>query len=857
MSRGASLPRLDDRYELADRTGLSMGGMPFGTLQNMIRQGRLFQTDQVSKNGGDYVQLGELEEFQSVFGEVLPPSFKVDGAGMRPLPEIAGELDALSLAGVFARLYRQRRTGRLFTRTPDGQERVIIFRQGVPVNAMSNIEDEWLGEVLINRGLIDADDFTQAVELRRKQGHRLGSALVYLDKLSTRELHRALSMQAMERLLNMFRQAEGSFQFVPDDSAAEEEILLLAGPRDIIETGLSAALAGREVTELLAGYGDPVFRVAVPEELAADLSESDKQVLEIVQQGEPLSASLAAIARAARLTAAEARLRVLTLLKLGVLSVGDEAIGALEATLEQLQSQDFFNLLDVRRAASPGDVEAAYQAALATFDAEPRAEDGEAAARARARIKAILEKARKTLGDPDERDIYNRSLQLGLDFEQPEVRRRLEHEHLVQKGKTLLAQQQYAEALRAFRQAAELVPEDPAVYVHAGWAGFLGSARDRDAASDAIREVERALKLSSDLDLAYLTIGKIHRLAGDLRPAEDNLRRAIELNPHNHEAQSELRLLFTREIDKKGPQVSLSLGDGAIKPLLVAAVVLVGLYAAANLTPGGATVWPDVAAATIERGAAHADPMVQRMSELNALRLNYGEEQLVEAAKRLGADEKVTDKDKALEFFNRIDDLDDVREALKTERKVPPELQVMGNLEYFYVPQDTWWWGRRAILLVVGLLGILLINRESLGSLRIGGERVSWAMAAIPYGAVVGFLSPKLSLPTELGTLLGMTLFHVLAEQLFFIAFLGRGLLKKVENPILGIGIVAVLFGAYHATYFAILQSPGDVMIQSLLQISVFAGGAYAFLLWRSGGLLAPFLAHLLVNGTMMIRTIF
>jgi len=38
------------------------------------------------------------------------------------------------------------------------------------------------------------------------------------------------------------------------------------------------------------------------------------------------------------------------------------------------------------------------------------------------------------------------------------------------------------------------------------------------------------------------------------------------------------------------------------------------------------------------------------------------------------------------------------------------------------------------------------------------------------------------------------------------------------------------------------------------LQIGAFAGGAYAALAWRSGGLLAPLFAHLAVNVTMMLR---
>ncbi len=875
MSGAVAVPRVDDRYQLADRTGHTMGAVPLSTLQNMIKQGRLFRTDQVSKNGADLLPLGELAEFKDTFEEVLPQGFSIEGTNLRPKPELIGDVDPLALANLFARIYRQRSTGRLFVCRADvRQEKVVVFRQGVPVNAMSNIEEEWLGEVLIGQGLIDQASFDEAVEHRREKGARIGSALIHLEKISPRDLHRALSVQAMERLINVFKQQVGTFHWVPDETAGEEEILLFAGVRDIIETGLSAAYGAPEITKLLADYGKLVLRVEVPEELEGDLSDSDKKVLEVLGQGRPLSECLHDVAVAGRLTKAEARCRVLALMRFGAIHAADEKVRTLEMRLHRLQAQDYFRMLDVRRAATPEDVAKAFEAACGTAGANLDDEDSEAVARVRGRIRSLLARARDVLADTDQRDIYSRAVQVGLDYDQPEVRQRLRHEAAVSKGQAALGRQDYEGAAQAFSKAIEVMPDDPEVFVHLGWAQFLGSDQGAEAAQTAIREVERSLRLSGDTALAYLTIAKIHRLVGDLRQAENNLRRAIEIDPRNNEAQSELRTLFAREIGKKrgrgGPSVKLDIGSlsGGAGPVMVySALIMGGLFYMANMMPGGATEWPDVGGTKL---AAVAEGEMQDVQRIQRLRLDHSEEKIIEVAVKLGANEEqmasearqrtlrapegteITTKMVALERLEK-QKWADIQEAMKDTRTVPAAEQVMGNVEYFVLQSDQFWWMRRGALLILGLLGIFLIARLRPSDFSVFGKG-AWIAAAIPYGVVVGFLGATPTSPTPMWTLVGMASFQVVAEQIFFIGFLFFGLRKFVSQPGAAVAISAVAFGLYQLTYFAVLQSPPEVMIQDVMRIGAFAGAAYAGLALLSGGLLAPLLAHLALNLTTIIR---
>ncbi len=791
----------DHRYEITDRTGLSMGVLPLPTLLTLIRQGRLFPSDRVTRDADPTVTLAELPEFHGIFEESLPPEFQVGGAVMRPKPDLAGLLDRGILATVFARIFTDGRTGRMFL-VSDGrqQEKVIIFQRGIPVNAMSNIPDEQLGEMLITNGAISADIFERAVDQRREVGGRLGSALIALDALSPLALHRALSVQAMERLLNAFRQPSGTFRFVPDDAAAKEEILIFASSREVIEAGLHASLSAAEIIDELHAYGagpiipkteviaGPWGKVAIP---------GDADVLALAQRAVGIDALCVMAAERLRLTLQEAQLKVLTLVRVGLLGTAEKQIDESERHLAALHGQHYFDQLGVSRTVTTPDVAAAHQRALASLGALPQSGDLPVVARNRERIKSILDTALRTLSAPDLRGMYERALQLGLDFEQPQVRARVQLEHHVGRGKQLLAQQRFAEARSEFQCAVESSPEEPLIYVHLGWSTYLGSAGDASAAAEAIRVVERALRLSSESDQAHMTIGKIYRLSGDLKQAESYLRRAIAINPHNNEAQSELRLIFTRDIFGRTPGKvrSLKLESSLLTTLLVAFAAIVTVFGVSHGVPGDLTEWPE------------------------AIR-------------------------PSLNYLNVV------------PKELPEYFRTISILEYFYVPDDGFWWGRRIGLLIFAFIGM----RVAMKSFRPGpfwGTNPVWVAVAVPYGMAIGFLSPVPFVVPELPVLLGMTAFHVVVEELFFGAFLTRALLKEYSEGLPALPIVGLAFGLYHLSYLFIFHEPTGQMIQDVLQIGTFAGVAYAVLYWKSGGLFAPILAHLLVNGTMMIRSHF
>jgi tetratricopeptide (TPR) repeat protein len=495
----------------------------------------------------------------------------------------------------------------------------------------------------------------------------------------------------------------------------------------------------------------------------------------------------------------------------GAITVLGVETAKLEAVVSKLQQQDYFRLLGVRRSSTDDELIEALETRLEEYGGLEQGADSPSVRKARKEISTHLEDAHAVLSDAVEKNIYSRALQLGLDFSQPDVRKKLRHEYLVARGKSLLASEEYDEATEVLLDAVKLAPEDPVTHIHLGWSQFLGSEKSADDAITGIARVEQALKLTPSSDLAYLTIGKIQSLSGDLAGAKKNLGRATELNGDNHEAWAQLRLLNQRKV---GPEIQfkMELKQGLGPTLIMAIAALLILYAGANVIGGGAAEWPDIASA------------------------------------------KQTGKTGDAEYQMALA----VRERLQGEvdYRVPEAKRVMGNVEYYYLMDDTWFWMRRAILLLFALIGLFAINREKGSTISVLGKNSSWVLMGIPYGLIIGFLSAPPQTPTEFGPLMAMTTFHVLAEQLFFFAFVGRSLIKALPDPVPAVAMTAVIFGLHQLTFFATLQSPTQMMLTGTLQVAAFGGGAYAILLWRSGGLLAPMLAQLVVHATMMTRAV-
>ena len=231
----------------------------------------------------------------------------------------------------------------------------------------------------------------------------------------------------------------------------------------------------------------------------------------------------------------------------------------------------------------------AFSERCEALGATEKGDDDQAVRLARRDIQAVLEKARDILSDTHMKAAYQRSQQLSLDFDDDAVRARLLKEHLLSFAQKKLDASQFEDAQDALSRVVRDHPDDEDVHIKLGWAAFLNSDRSPTQADEAATHINRAISLNRESDVAYLTLGKIYRLADAREKALRNLKKATELNPDSSEAWALLRNVNAH---KGGPatgglKLQLDVGDGLVPAMGLTLFALAILYIGANIVPGG------------------------------------------------------------------------------------------------------------------------------------------------------------------------------------------------------------------------------------------------------------------------------
>jgi membrane protease YdiL (CAAX protease family) len=185
----------------------------------------------------------------------------------------------------------------------------------------------------------------------------------------------------------------------------------------------------------------------------------------------------------------------------------------------------------------------------------------------------------------------------------------------------------------------------------------------------------------------------------------------------------------------------------------------------------------------------------------------------------------------------------------------------LGANEYYYDGTDWFFYVRRIALLCVGLLGIKIYAglRWQEVPVRLGWTAPKrWLVLAVAWGATLAYLSPPQAVRGIWATVIGLSLFHALCEEIFFRGFVGRMLLDLFRDKSFANLLCGLVFGLYHVTYFSFFHQTLPLgQFYWCAAIGVFAGIPYANLYQKSGGLLAPFVCHAVCNAGMMAMSVY
>lgn len=212
---------------------------------------------------------------------------------------------------------------------------------------------------------------------------------------------------------------------------------------------------------------------------------------------------------------------------------------------EAVDSQNHYEVLGISHSTPKEDVQKAFFTLAKVWHPDKLPMALSDVRDACSKVFARLSEAHAVLMDPARRGDYDKALREGLGSadEQMKVQEVLEASNNYQKALIFLKRNDTTTGEELARKA---LAADPTQADYLALVTWLDSQKpqnqNRDKTLLLIRKLDEALKLNANCERAYYFRGMLHKRTDDLKLAMKDLKRAVELNPHNLDAAREIRL---------------------------------------------------------------------------------------------------------------------------------------------------------------------------------------------------------------------------------------------------------------------------------------------------------------------------
>lgn len=165
---------------------------------------------------------------------------------------LVGNLEDLGLGEILQIVSLSRKTGVLSLKSR-GREGSVVFRNGQVVRASSSTYQQSLGEVLIQRGVIDLAVLRKALSLQQEQGfqERLGVILVKHFGVAQDVIEDVVREQIENVVFSLFAWAEGDFNFVVQEHIETVDGTRMDPLQFMLDQGLNPQFLAMEGTRIL------------------------------------------------------------------------------------------------------------------------------------------------------------------------------------------------------------------------------------------------------------------------------------------------------------------------------------------------------------------------------------------------------------------------------------------------------------------------------------------------------------------------------------------------------------------------------------------------------------------------------
>lgn len=233
-----------------------------------------------------------------------------------------------------------------------------------------------------------------------------------------------------------------------------------------------------------------------------------------------------------------------------------EFVAEIESAHAASKTQDHYGFLGVLRTAKEDEIRKVYFEFAKRWHSDRfvGVDLGEAQKKADELFQRAAE-AQRILCDSEQRKSYDFTIDRQAKGLPTDVSVIMDAEENFRKGQKLLRQGQAQAAESLLRKAVEQNKGEGEFLVYLGYAIY--GTQGTKALAEAKKLIEEGQKLNEKLDVAHEFLGRMMHAEGRLEDAQKYLKRALQMNPKNREAERELRLISMRankETDtKKNP----------------------------------------------------------------------------------------------------------------------------------------------------------------------------------------------------------------------------------------------------------------------------------------------------------------
>lgn len=182
---------------------------------------------------------------------------------------LVGNLEDLGLGEILQIVSLSRKSGMLALHSR-GREGRVVFRQGQVVRASSSSYQQNLGEVLVQRGILDVGTLRKALAFQENGGfsERLGTILIREFAIADNTIEEVVREQIENTVYSLFAWAEGTFDFELQENVEVSDNIRMDPLQFMLDQGLNPqflAMEGSRIIDEIRHRGEsPEEALAAP-----------------------------------------------------------------------------------------------------------------------------------------------------------------------------------------------------------------------------------------------------------------------------------------------------------------------------------------------------------------------------------------------------------------------------------------------------------------------------------------------------------------------------------------------------------------------------------------------------------------